>query len=734
MEVRVGPAVIMSYVDDEILVCEPNGELSSGAQHGYFIADTRLVSGYRLRIGRNRPLLLNSAQVAAHSSRFEFTNAAFLDDEGAEVPEHCLHLRLDRSLGRGVHEDYELTNYASRAIDLIVEVSLESDFADLFDVKDRRLQRRGVVESSWNAEATTLVNSFRHEGFTRGIRIEAREAIERPTYANGGLLFPVKLEHSATWRTCLLWRPILDEGVVLPTDECCHRMLHERPEAGSELRPGGATSFATSDPGITATIRQAVEDLTDLRLRAHVEPGFLDLGQAGEQSSWKGHEGDYWLPAAGVPWFVTLFGRDALTVSLQALPASYRFAEGSLQALGVLQATGTDDDRDMQPGKIEHELRRGELAALRLIPHTPYYGSHDATPLYVLCAAATWSWHGSRAELDVLRPHVEAALGWIARDGDLDGDGLLEYQTRSTRGYFNQGWKDAHDAIQHADGSLPELPIATCELQGLVVAAKRAWADVLEEAFRESTAAQRLRDEADRLQAEIERRFFWEDEGTYYLGLDGHKRPIETVASNAGHLLAYGAIDPERAKLVAGRLFAADLWSGWGIRTLAASHPAFNPFSYQCGSIWPHDNVLIAAGLRRYGLDAEAHAIARAMFDAADCFVSRRLPELFAGLARDEASFPVQYLGANVPQAWASGAIIQLIDVLVGFEPHADSGELRLHPALPRWLEEVSVADLLVGEDRVGFTVRRDASARHKLEIDSPARIDITLGDSGTSP
>jgi glycogen debranching enzyme len=432
---------------------------------------------------------------------------------------------------------------------------------------------------------------------------------------------------------------------------------------------------------------------------------------------------------------VALFGRDALTVSLQALPASYRFAEGSLRSLGVLQATEYDDDRDMQPGKIEHELRRGELAALRLIPHTPYYGSHDATPLYVLCAAATWSWHGSRAELEVLRPHVDAALSWIERDGDLDGDGLLEYRTRSTRGYFNQGWKDAHDAILHGDGSLPELPIATCELQGLVVAAKRAWADVLEGAFHEQGAAQRLRDEAARLQAQIEERFFWEEEGTYYLGLDGHKRPIETVASNAGHLLAYGAIDPERAKLVARRLFAEDLWSGWGIRTLAASHPAYNPFSYQCGSIWPHDNVLIAAGLRRYGLDAEAHLIAKAMFDAAGCLVSRRLPELFAGLPRDEASFPVQYLGANVPQAWASGAIIQLVDVLVGFEPHADTGELRIRPALPNWLAEVSVADLLVGEERVGFTIRRDADARYELEADSPASIKVMLADeSGTSP
>ena len=726
MEVRVGPSVLMSYVDDEVLVCSPNGELSSGAQEGYFIADTRLVSGYRLRIGRNRPALLNSAEIGARSTRFEFTNVPFVDDAGVIVPEHALHLRLDRSLGRGVHEDYELTNHSGAAVDLIIEVSIESDFADVFDVKDRRLQRRGTVRSEWNFETTWLTNSFRHEGFTRAIQIEARHVTESPTYANGALLFPVRLGPGAMWQTCLLWRPILGAGRVLQTDERCHRERYAFREDREAEEADRATRFATSDPEITATIRQAVEDLSNLRMRVHVEPGFLDLGTGGEQTSWEGSESDYWLPAAGVPWFVTLFGRDALTVSLQALPASYRFAEGSLRALGVLQATGFDDDRDMQPGKIEHELRRGELATLGLIPHVPYYGSHDATPLYVLCAAETWAWHGSRAKLDVSRPYVDAALGWIERHGDLDGDGLIEYQTRSERGYFNQGWKDAGDAIVHGDGSMPELPLATCELQGLVVAAKRAWATVLAEAYGEHRTARRLRDEADRLQDQIEEQFFWEEEGTYYLALDGKKRPLETVASNAGHLLAYGAIDPERARRVAKRMFSQDMWSGWGIRTLATSHPNYNPFSYQCGSVWPHDNVLIAAGLRRYGLDEEAHLIARAMFDAASCLANRRLPELFAGLQRDDASFPVQYLGANVPQAWASGAIIQLVDVLAGFEPNAYSRTLRLRPNLPSWLEAISVADLLIGEDRVSFSIRRESSGGCDLSVE--AQTSFTVG------
>jgi glycogen debranching enzyme len=287
---------------------------------------------------------------------------------------------------------------------------------------------------------------------------------------------------------------------------------------------------------------------------------------------------DAWVPAAGIPWFVSLFGRDALTVSLQTMSLSSRFAMGSLRALGSLQADAYDDARDMQPGKIEHEVRHGELAKLHLVPHTPYYGSHEATTLYVLTAATAWHWHGDRDALDAVRPNVERALSWIDTDGDIDGDGLQEYKTRSEQGYYNQGWKDSDDAIVDRDGVISELPIALCEHQGLVVAVKRAWADVLERVYDERDEAARLCSEADRLAEAIETRFWWKEEGTYYLGLDGHKEPIASVTSNPGLLLWLGAVTPERAALVAGRLLASDMWSGWGIRTLSSAHPAYNPF------------------------------------------------------------------------------------------------------------------------------------------------------------
>ena len=432
------------------------------------------------------------------------------------------------------------------------------------------------------------------------------------------------------------------------------------------------------------------------------------------------------MPAAGVPWFVSLFGRDSLIVSLQTLALSPRFAVGSLNALAALQADGYDDARDMQPGKISHEIRHGELAALKLVPHRPYYGTHEATTLYVLLAATAWRWHGDRAILDQIRPNVERALTWIDTEGDLDGDGLQEYKTRAKDGYYNQDWKDAGDAILHADGNPASLPIALCEVQGLVVAAKRAWADVLERVYGDASTAARLRDEALRLTELIETKFWWEAEGTYYLGLDGDKRPIESVASNPGQLLWTGAVDPGRAASVAARLFADDMWSGWGIRTLSSAHVAYNPFSYQLGSVWPHDNALIAAGFRHYGLDAEAARIARALFDAADRFSARRLPELFAGLPRDEGGFPVQYLGANVPQAWASGAVVHLMAILLGLDADAAAGELRLNPALPDWLPQIRVDQLTVGTATVDLVVSRDADGTHKVEV-SPVDGDLTV-------
>ena len=723
MEVSVGPPTITIHFDDEVAVCEPSAEMSSTKEHGYFTADTRLVSGYRLKICGEPPVLFNAAAVRHHSARFEFTNFAALDANGEQLKEHCLHLRLDRTIGSGIHEDYDLTSYARHPVVVELEVSIESDFADLFDVKSHRLIHRGSLSSTWERREGRLVTVYENGAFRRSIALQVDQADSPPAFANGGLTFRAELDPGARWHTCLHWTPIIEGRDTSPGRRSCHQLLEgatERDEARQRWM-AVASQFSSSDASVNRTIAQAVDDLAGMRMHRHDA-----LASSGRGTG----DLEAWVPAAGIPWFLSLFGRDALTVSYQTLALSPRFALGSLRALGALQADRYDDHRDMQPGKIEHEVRHGELAALHLIPHTPYYGTHEATTLYVLLAAETWRWHGDREALDQTRPYVERALSWIDTDGDGDGDGLQEYGTRaSSGGYYNQGWKDSGDAIVNADGTLSKLPIALCEHQGLVVAAKRSWASVLDHVYGEPGAAMRLRDEADRLADRLESRFWWEEEGTYYLGLDGDKRPIASVASNPGHLLWLRVVDEDRARRVAGRLLAPDMWSGWGIRTLSAAHVAYNPFSYQVGSVWPHDNTFCAAGFRNYRLDAEAHQVARGLFDAADRFAGHRLPELFAGLERDNGAFPVQYLGANVPQAWAAGAVQHLMTTLLGLEADASAGRLRVRPALPEWLPEVSVRNLTVGESKVDLRIRRSHDGTHEFDLQDsrgvPLEIDL---------
>ena len=709
MEVSVGPAVVSAHFDDEVMVCELSGEISSTKEQGYFAADTRLVSGYRLKVGGERPILLNGAATSHHAARFEFTNPALLGWDGSKVAEHCLHLRLDRTIGPAIHEDYDLTNQSRDGVVIDLEVSIESDFADLFDVKAHRRARRGSIHSVWDEERGRLTTSYANGSFERGLVVEVANNDSAPQFANGGILFCIELAPGRTWHCCLFWMPVID-GAERRVTRPCHQLLpaDSAHEVARRRWVEQATIFETSNPGVTMALRQAVDDLVGLRLHHHDD---LAGGESGLDDP------DAWVPAAGIPWFVSLFGRDALTVSLQTFAMSPRFALGALRALGALQAEDYDDARDMQPGKIEHEVRHGELAALHLIPHTPYYGAHDTTTLYVLVAARAWAWHADRQALKAIRPHVERALAWIDADGDMDGDGLQEYQRRCPEGYYNQGWKDSGDAIVMADGSLAKLPIALCEHQGLVVAAKRAWAEVVETALGDRALAARLRSQADRLAGAIEERFWWEAEGTYYLGLDGDKAPIDSVSSNPAHLLWQRVVDPERAARVVKRLMSTDMWSGWGIRTLSADHVAYDPFSYQRGSVWPHDNAIAAAGFRAYGFDAAATTVAAGIFDAASCFASQRLPELFAGLGRDAGAFPVQYLGANVPQAWSSGAIVHLLATLLGLDADAHSGVLRLDPALPDWLSEVTLRQLRVGDARVDLRITRRPEGTHALEV-----------------
>ncbi len=698
--IRVGPLVVTIHAGEQVLVCQPDATVVPGRNDGYFVSDTRLVSNYHLSLSRARPVLLNSAATSAASARFEFVNDA-IETTAGRLASGSVHLRLDRNLGGGIHEDYDLVSYAPDPVELDLEIRVEGDYADLFDVKGGHLVRRGALQTVWDEKDGALTTTYRNQDFHRGLRLQADRYGAPPEFANGTVSFRVRMQPRQRWHACLLWMPLLGDDPPSRPPGPCHGLAGDDPgDRHGRAWTEAVTGVQTDDAGVNGTIDRAVDDLASLRLPRHDQGTSADIAAADDADD--ADVAEAWVPAAGVPWFVSLFGRDALVASLQTLMLSPRFALAALRALAPLQAGVYDDAHDAQPGKIEHEIRHGELARLHLIPQTPYYGTHDATTLYVWAAGEVWRWLGDRTALEAIRPNVERALSWIDTDGDFDGDGLQEYQTRAgSWGYYNQGWKDSGDAIVDRDGSRAKLPIALCELQGYVVAAKRSWADAVEQAFEDQGGAERLRDEADRLAEAIEERFWWADEDTYYLGLDGDKRPIASVASNPGHLLWSGAVREDRAAAVVRRLLADDMWSGWGIRTLSSLHPSYNPFSYQCGSVWPHDNAILASGFVRYGHREEAAQVARGLFDAAERFQHSRLPEVFAGLERDPGSFPAQYLGANVPQAWASGAVLHLLSALAGVAPDAHGRRLVVAPVLPPWMGEVRLRGLRVGDASV---------------------------------
>ncbi|HLY32113.1 MAG TPA: amylo-alpha-1,6-glucosidase, partial [Ktedonobacterales bacterium] len=412
-----------------------------------------------------------------------------------------------------------------------------------------------------------------------------------------------------------------------------------------------------------------------------------------------------WVPAAGVPWFVTLFGRDSLTVSYQNMAVSSGFARGALKRLAEQQATERIDWLDAQPGKILHEMRFGELAHFHKIPFYPYYGTADATILYLIVLSETYRWTGDVELLKEYRQVAVNCLKWIDESGDLDGDGFQEYKTFSSPGYANMDWKDASNAVVYANGSQVPQPKGLCTLQGYVYDAKTRMVEVFR-ALGDEERANALQEQAGTLRRRFNEAFWMEDEGCYAFGLDSHKRQITSIASNAGQVLWSGIAEQDKAERTARRLLQEDMWSGWGIRTLSSRNPAYNPLDYQNGSVWPQDNGLIAAGFKRYGLIQEANQVIRALFDAIERFDAYRPPEVFAGLQRKgDMDFPVLYPGgANIPQAWATGSIFHMIRTMLGLRADAPHQRLYVYPTLPDWLPDLELQHMRVG--RCTITIR----------------------------
>lgn len=635
-------------------VSSRSGDIHPRTLEGFYAHDTRFLSSFLLLIEGKCPAYLGSAT-------FDNTLASFYARSSSVrgVPMGTMSITRDRYVAHGLHEDITLVNHSSKPIKIRLELTFDADFADLFEVRLASLRkRRRITVEPREGQHMGLV--YRRGRFHR----ETWIAFSTEPEIHGKIaIFHLNLQPERPWKTCVSVLPVLD---VTPEPMKCVEEVLGPPFGAYRRRETSSLSVLrrgeTEDP---------LEELPRL------ETDHIPLKQAYDQAvrdiralRMEQEDGHYIL-AAGLPWFMAVFGRDSITSAIQTKLLGPELMIGTLHTLARFQAIERDDSLDAEPGKILHEIRRGELSLFGEAPNSPYYGSVDATPLFLILLWEAYQWTGDEGLLRRFLPAAEAALRWISRYGDMDGDGFIEYQRKTRKGLRNQCWKDSHDSISFSDGELAAGSIAVAEVQGYVYDAKRKMA----EAYRiigGAAKARALNRQAERLKEQFNEAFWMPNEGYFAVALDGRKRQVNSVASNAGHLLWSGIVDKDKALKVVERLMAPDMFSGWGIRTLSTDMARYDPASYHNGSVWPHDNSLIAAGLSRYGFIREAKEVICALLEAAAAFPDHRLPELFAGYPRREHSFPVPYPLANAPQAWASGAVIYLLETLLGVVPVGD--------------------------------------------------------------
>jgi glycogen debranching enzyme len=688
-KVQVGPAQIAIHQGQTVLVTRPDGQVDWPSNRGLYFRDTRVVSAWAIFANGEPWDLLNGGAIAYHAARIFQTNRTFVSENGP-IAARTLGLVIGRHIIGGLHEDVDITNNSQSPVRFNLEIAIRADFADVFEVKSNHIVRRGRITTSWSHKRQALRFTYRNKDFCREVIVRAGQGDGEPAvHANGRLSFDIALKSGQAWHRCLIYDLVDGASSMRAPRECTGSTATSDHVRKMDEWQRTVLKIETSNEEFYRFYSQGVQDMAALRLPL------------------KGTDHMVFVPAAGLPWFVALFGRDTLIVSLQTMIVYPEFAAGALEVLGRYQAKKRDDYRDAEPGKILHELRDGELAYFKMIPHTPYYGTADATPLYLVALHAAWEATGDRALIERHLPNAEACLTWIDNYGDRDGDGFQEYQTRSTAGYENMAWKDSGDSVMYPDGTLVRGPKALCELQGYVYDAWLRMAQIYD-GLGNKRRANALRKKAAVLFEKFNEAFWDEKSGFYAFALDGKKKKVMSVASNVGQCLWSGIIAPERARTVVKRLMRRDMWSGWGIRTLSADHPSFNPYNYQTGAVWPHDNSLIALGMRRYGFAAEAAAVARDISRAASHFLLNQLPELYGGLQRDPTNFPVQYLGANVPQAWAAGTPFMLLQAMLGLQQDAPGGKLYVDPALPDWLPDVTLTDLRLGWRRFDMRFWRD--------------------------
>jgi glycogen debranching enzyme len=708
-----------------VLATRRDGFIDGEPDHGFFVRSTRLLSRYEYRLNGKAMQPSGLSNVEQHTWLGYYVAPApdIVDDyvtqgPGGAAAQQTIEVRLSRYVSDGLHEDVDVTNFTQQPADLTLDLMLDADFADTAETRSTRLQQ-GPIRREWLAgrgeHALTFEyqaeHAYSHQGneglarLERGVRIRFHDASSPPAFSDGTVQFAFALAPRAVWHLCVDVEPLID-GEELPSTYRCRSFGGGDAAFDARRRvflrdasTVSAPSAATLTPVVIGALEQGKRDLASLRLHD------FDHGPRA------------WTMAAGLPVYVSLFGRDTLTASWQAAMASREMMPGTLAELARWQGKEVNDWRDEQPGKMLHQAEAGPLAMLDVHPLRRYYGSITTSGFYPAIVSELWHWTGDK---DLVRPFVEPALKalrWLDEYADLDRDGFYEYQTRSEQGVRNQGWKDSEDAIVHEDGSQAPVPIATCEEQAFVYLAKLHLSELLWW-LDDKDGARRLHHEATELKKRFNDAFWMEDAGFLAMAIDGGKQPVRAIGSNAGHCLAAGVVEEEFVRKIADRLFEDDMFSGWGIRTLSDRNPAYNPYSYHRGSVWPVEHGSFAVGFVRYGLHEHVERICRAQFEAASLFDFYRLPELFAGHHRDaDHPFPAHYPNANSPQAWSASAVWCLLQSMLGLYPYAPLNALLVDPHLPAWLPDITVSNLHVGTAVVDLRFHRTPAGHTDYEV-----------------
>jgi glycogen debranching enzyme len=679
----VSDGLVQILDGNTFVVSDSRGDIEASLTDptGLFSFDTRFLSQWVLTVNGQRLTPLSTDDLQYFETRFFLvpgTGTVYVDSK--------LSVIRSRAVGNGFREELKILNHDEKPVDLTIRIDAGSDFADLFEVKDA-LKKKGTYSARVTRGRLEL--AYERGTFRRATEISATN---RARVDKNGLTFKTRIEPHGEWSTNVdVVTAVLGSGERHDQPKLARARGRQNMETSLKRWVDNAPTLECDWDSLRETYRRSLVDLAALRFSPPI----------------MGHRS---LPAAGLPWFMTMFGRDSILTSLQALPFTPELAATTLLALGDWQGTRIDDFRDEDPGRILHEMRYGELPAFEERPQSPYYGSADATPLYVVLLDEYERWTGDRRLVHELEYEARAALNWIDEYADLMGNGYISYQRRNEKtGLENQCWKDSWDSISYRDGRLAGFPRATCELQGYAYDAKMRAARLAREIWKDPEFASELEKQA----AELKRRFnrdFWIADGEYFaLALDSNGKQVDTLSSNIGHLLWSGIVDKSKAKAIARHLVGPRLYSGWGVRTLAEGEGRYNPIGYHVGTVWPFDNSFIAWGLRRYGFKDEAARIAAGILAAAD-FFDGRLPEAFGGYERALTRYPVQYPTACSPQAWSTGAPLLLLRTMLGLEPVGDL--LVVDPALPVGIGHVALLDI------PGRWGRVDAFGRGRVSLD----------------